>query len=68
MSEQDTSALNPSQNEGRTGEEIPEHQSPAEAGKEGEPPSYRKAEEDSTMLTQEERTGEGTGAKAGEYS
>lgn len=30
--------------------------------------SYRKAEEDETMLREEERTGEGTGAKAGEYS
>ena len=30
--------------------------------------SYRKAEEDATMQQEEERTGEGTGAKAGEYS
>jgi hypothetical protein len=29
---------------------------------------YRKAEEDETMLREEERTGEGTGARAGEYS
>ncbi len=33
-----------------------------------EPPAYRKTEEDSTMLNKEERTGEGTGSKAGEYS
>lgn len=30
-------------------------------------PSYRKAEEDSTALAETERTGEGTGARAGEY-
>lgn len=51
-----------------SGLEIPKHQSPSEAGKDEEMPSYRKTEEDSTMLADEERTGEGTGAKAGEYS
>ena len=42
-------------------------QGESRAGNEG-PLSYRKNEEDSTMLNEEERTGEGTGAKAGEYS
>ncbi len=40
-----------------------------EGAPEGErPPSYRKMEEDSTELNESERTGEGTGARAGEYS
>lgn len=30
--------------------------------------SYRRAEEDATSRAEEERTGEGTGARAGEYS
>jgi hypothetical protein len=30
--------------------------------------NYRRAEEDATSLAEEERTGEGTGARAGEYS
>ena len=34
----------------------------------GDATSYRKGEEDATMLKEEERTGEGTGARAGEYS
>lgn len=34
----------------------------------GDATNFRKGEEDSTMLKEEERTGEGTGAKAGEYS
>lgn len=63
MSEQEAEQ-NLMQTDGNAGLETPVHQSPAEAGKEGESPSYRKAEEDSTMLTQEERTGEGTGAEA----
>ena len=32
----------------------------------GDATSYRKGEEDATMLREEERTGEGSGAKAGE--
>ena len=32
------------------------------------PPNYRKMEEDSTELKESERTGEGTGARGGEYS
>ncbi len=61
MSERDEP--NPSTlSEGGTGP-----QGESRAGNEG-PLSYRKNEEDATMLNEEERTGEGTGAKAGEYS
>jgi hypothetical protein len=66
MSEQAGAEPYPTQNDEETGVDIPVHQSPSEAGKEGEPSSYRKTEEDSTMLTQEERTGEGTSTEAGE--
>ena len=52
---------------------VPKQQSSDDAGEPregsaGPADSYRKAEEDSTMLKEEERTGEGTGSKAGEYS
>jgi hypothetical protein len=68
MGENETALQGATGEDHETGGETPKRQSPNDAGKEGEPPSYRKAEEDSTMLTDEERTGEGTGAKAGEYS
>ena len=65
MSEKD-SVLPIPQQEGQQSSEN--EQGHAARGGEGEAPTYRKAEEDSTMLKEEERTGEGTGAKAGEYS
>ena len=58
MNENERAGQSPTTETVESGAEIPKHQSPSEAGKEGEPPSYRKAEEDSTMLTDEERTGE----------
>jgi hypothetical protein len=68
MTDDERAAQSSSGEAADSGAEIPKHQSPSEAGEEGEPPSYRKAEEDSTMLADEERTGDDTGAKAGEYS
>ena len=62
MSEQDKTGQPQA---GAQGEAGPQGES--RAGNEG-PLSYRKNEEDETMLREEERTGEGTGAKAGEYS
>jgi hypothetical protein len=62
MSEQDRTGQQPAGGQGEAGP-----QGESRAGNEG-PLSYRKNEEDATMLNEEERTGEGTGAKAGEYS
>ncbi len=50
---------------GPAGQASPAH-NPGVTGEESL--SYRRAEEDSTSLAEEERTGEGTGARAGEYS
>ena len=63
MSEQDSSGPPgvPKQQSSQAGGEPRE-------GAVGPNDSYRKAEEDATMLKEEERTGEGTGSKAGEYS
>ena len=50
---------------GTEGQASPAH-NPGVTGEEAI--NYRRAEEDATSLAEEERTGEGTGARAGEYS
>ena len=65
MSEKDSVLPVPQQE----GQQSSENESGDKAGAAaGDATSFRKGEEDSTMLKEEERTGEGTGAKAGEYS
>ena len=65
MSEND-SVLPIPQQEGQQSSENEQGHAAGDAA--GDVTNYRKGEEDSTMLKEEERTGEGTGAKAGEYS
>ncbi len=71
MSERDDSGQNDARG---AGQQQQQGQPPSQAGDEqravaeGDSFSYRKAEEDATLRQDEERTGEGTGAKAGEYS
>ncbi|HEX7175485.1 MAG TPA: hypothetical protein VF240_09525 [Pyrinomonadaceae bacterium] len=65
MSEKDSVLPIPQQE----GQQSSENESGDKAGAAaGDATAYRKGEEDATMLREEERTGEGTGAKAGEYS
>jgi hypothetical protein len=65
MSEREDSGQGAAETQSQTNSQAGDEQ---RAVAEGESVSYRKAEEDSTLLAEEQRTGEGTGAKAGEYS
>lgn len=69
MSERDKSESNASEpssdTTGPAGQASPA-ENPGVTGEGGI--NYRRAEEDATSRAEEERTGEGTGARAGEYS
>lgn len=67
MSEQDDAGQGAQSQPDQNQQDSQGPQGESRAGNEG-PLAYRKNEEDATMLAEEERTGEGTGAKAGEYS
>lgn len=71
MSEQGQNERTQAQTGGQAGDESPSTVTaqPGEDSPGGERgPSYRRMEEDETALKETERTGEGTGARAGDYS
>lgn len=69
MSEQENGGQSGAQATEQDGAQAPGGTPQGEGAASGDrPPSYRKMEEDATTLNETERTGEGTGARAGEYS